>query len=79
MKNKVMVIFKDLIFLLFALLVFSNLLSLWLGYPIWWVAKYNMILFGCNTAYILVRKGNSILLVTVIIGSILAIAYPFFW
>ena len=79
MKNKVIAIFTDLTFLLFVLLVFSNLLSLWLGYPMWWIAKYNMILFGCNTAYVLVRKGNSVLLVTAIVGSILAMVCPFFW
>ena len=78
MKNKLIAIFKDMTFLLLTLIILTNLLSLWLGYPIWWTVKYGMILFAWSTAYILVKKGNSILLVTAIIGSILAITYPFF-
>ena len=84
MKIKLITIFKDLTFLLFALLVLSNLLSVWLCYPICWFAryewlvKYGMILWACNAAYILVKKGNSVFLVTAIIGTIVAAAYPFF-
>ena len=79
MKNKLIAIFKDPAFLIFAALVFGNLFGQWLGYSIWWTAKYALLLFACNTTYILVKKGNSIFLVTAIIGSIIAAIYPFYF
>jgi len=78
MKNNLIAIFTDLTFLLFILFILSHLLSLWLGLSIWWTAKYGLGLFACNTTYILVQKGYSILLVTTIISSIVIVVFPFF-
>lgn len=78
MKNTILKIVTDLQFLLFLGIIFSNLLGQWLGYPIWWTAKYGMLLFAYATGFNVIKKGNSVLLTTLIIGSILAVAYPLF-
>ena len=78
MKNKILNIFKDPAFLIFSALVFGNLIGQRLGYSIWWTAKYGAILMACTTNYHLVKKGNSVLLVTAIIGLMLTAVYIFF-
>ena len=71
-------ILKDTTFLIFSAAVFGNLFGHWLGYPLWWTAKYGVLLMGWTTSYHLVKKGNSIFLVTAIIGSMLTAAYLIF-
>lgn len=78
MKNKILKIFKDPAFLIFAALVFGNLFGQWLGYSIWWTAKYGAILMASTTSYHLIKKGNSVLLVTAIIGWMLTAVYLLF-
>ncbi|MBP6869278.1 hypothetical protein KBC04_00120 [Candidatus Babeliales bacterium] len=78
MKNNLIAIFKDTAFLIFAALVFGNLFGQWMGYPIWWTAKYGATLIAYTTSYHLIKKGNSIFLVTAIIGSMLTAVYLLF-
>jgi FtsH-binding integral membrane protein len=77
MKNKIFNIVTDLTFILFLGLALSHVLSLWLGYPIWWTAKYSLILFAGSAIYQLIQKGNSVLLVTIMTTAILVVTLPF--
>ncbi|MGZ6255366.1 MAG: hypothetical protein ACXWL5_05225 [Candidatus Chromulinivorax sp.] len=78
MKNHMNNILKDTTFLLFLAMSLGNVFGQWLGCYVWWTAKYGLILFACGTIYHLVKQGNSVLLVTVLISSIVRIVYPFF-
>ena len=79
MKHQLKKIFQDTTFLLFLCLALSHVLNNLFGYPIWWIAKYGLILFATSTAYQLIKKRNSVILVTVVVGSIVAMSLPFCW